>query len=553
MKTVLNKLAVFLIIALCCLPLISVSSAGAASGEEWKMSNSSSLNIRSSASTSAAVIGKIPAGTTYTVTQKVNSGSYLWGKVTYNGVTGWCALNYSAYVSGSLGNPYFTNGSTTFSNLSAVNLSWLSVQGASEYTLSLYSGKNTLIGKYTTTSTSYSLNLSAGSYYAHVKATNTHAASWSASSKNFYFSVSDDIIRLKSLEISGENFVSVNGETALSVKFTPENAQNKSVVWYSSDKTVATVTDGIVRGISYGSAVITCTSAVDNSITASFNISVSPSAPAEPVQLSGKKYNTTESVRLSWNNVDGANGYAVYVYNTATKKYELYRKTDNTKCTVHNLKQGTIHKFRIKAYAHVKSGNIYSAFSKIGTAATRPSKVKNLCITGSSENSVAFSWKALTNVTKYIVYMYDETKNDFVRIGDTQNTDFIYSTLPGKTIRFLVKSVIINDGKAWGGEESDVLETCTRPQKPTLKVTKSTSGAQLTWNTSTNATGYEIYRATATNGVYKKIQTVSPNRTSYLTKNVTSGRTYYFRIRAYTELENATVYGEFSQAITFTA
>ena len=96
MKTVLNKLAVFLIIALCCLPLISVSSAGAASGEEWKMSYSSSLNIRSSASTSAAVIGKIPAGTTYTVTQKVNSGSYLWGKVTYNGVTGWCALNYSA-------------------------------------------------------------------------------------------------------------------------------------------------------------------------------------------------------------------------------------------------------------------------------------------------------------------------------------------------------------------------------------------------------------------------------------------------------------------------
>ena len=100
MKTVLNKLAVFLMITLCCLSLTSASTARAASGEEWKMSSSSSLNMRSSASTSASVIEKIPAGTTYTVTQKVTTDSYLWGKVTYNGKTGWCSLRYLVYLDG---------------------------------------------------------------------------------------------------------------------------------------------------------------------------------------------------------------------------------------------------------------------------------------------------------------------------------------------------------------------------------------------------------------------------------------------------------------------
>ena len=51
--------------------------------------------------------------------------------------------------------------------------------------------------------------------------------------------------------------ISVNGSSVLTAIVTPDDATNKTVIWSSSDETVATVTNGIVSGVSAGTAVIT--------------------------------------------------------------------------------------------------------------------------------------------------------------------------------------------------------------------------------------------------------------------------------------------------------
>ena len=53
-----------------------------------------------------------------------------------------------------------------------------------------------------------------------------------------------------------ELLLPVGGTEILSVKFTPDNVDNKTVTWVSSNSTVATVTDGIVVGVSSGTAEI---------------------------------------------------------------------------------------------------------------------------------------------------------------------------------------------------------------------------------------------------------------------------------------------------------
>ena len=71
---------------------------------------------------------------------------------------------------------------------------------------------------------------------------------------------------------------------------------------------------------------------------------------------------------------------------------------------------------------------------------------------------------------------------------------------------------------------------------------------KLTWKTVSGATGYEVYRATAKNGTYQKIKTLSS--TSYADTGVTTGETYYYKIRAYVTSQGKNTYGEFSSSVS---
>lgn len=68
-------------------------------GTPYKITASSGVNLRSGAGTSYAKLTAIPKNTIIVVTNfKVYSNSY-WGKVTYNGKTGWICLNYAMGLS----------------------------------------------------------------------------------------------------------------------------------------------------------------------------------------------------------------------------------------------------------------------------------------------------------------------------------------------------------------------------------------------------------------------------------------------------------------------
>ncbi len=82
---------------------------------EYKVdTDGSTLTLRSSASTSGSVLASMPDGTILTVTETKSAGGYTWGKTTYNGKTGWCALDYAVqqgYKADSSGKILYGSGS----------------------------------------------------------------------------------------------------------------------------------------------------------------------------------------------------------------------------------------------------------------------------------------------------------------------------------------------------------------------------------------------------------------------------------------------------------
>lgn len=72
------------------------------SGETWVINSSDGVYLRSGAGTSYSRLGGIPYRGKIVVDKKVSAGGYTWGHTTYNGVTGWCVLDYATYISGKI-------------------------------------------------------------------------------------------------------------------------------------------------------------------------------------------------------------------------------------------------------------------------------------------------------------------------------------------------------------------------------------------------------------------------------------------------------------------
>ena len=73
-----------------------------------------------------------------------------------------------------------------------------------------------------------------------------------------------------------------------------------------------------------------------------------------------------------------------------------------------------------------------------------------------------------------------------------------------------------------------------------VKVKAGTRSASLTWDRNKFADVYVIYRATTKNGKFKKI--ASTNDLGYTVTGLTSGKVYYFKVRAVRKLDTGNYY-----------
>ena len=94
--------------------------------------------------------------------------------------------------------------------------------------------------------------------------------------------------------------------------------------------------------------------------------------------------------------------------------------------------------------------------------------------------------------------------------------------------------------------------TLTQTQAATLKAPKPAvkqinNYLQVSWSKVPGAQGYVIYTKNSQSASWKKFKTVSAGTVKYNYKTVTSGKRYYFTVRAYRKTGGKTVYGAYSK------
>ena len=89
------------------------------------------------------------------------------------------------------------------------------------------------------------------------------------------------------------------------------------------------------------------------------------------------------------------------------------------------------------------------------------------------------------------------------------------------------------------------------PAPAQVSAKKAKSGAaKITWSKSTGANGYEVYMAASAKGKFTKAGTISKSATVSFTKSgLKSGKTYFFKVRAYTTVGGKKVYSDYTKTV----
>lgn len=156
-----------------------------------------------------------------------------------------------------------------------------------------------------------------------------------------------------------------------------------------------------------------------------------------PGKVSGiKASQTTSSIKLSWNKVNGAYKYAVYTYNKSTKKYTRIDTVKTNSVTVKNLKSGSTYLFSIRAFAI----DLYSEFSSVFKTATKCTAPSNVKLKAVSKDKLNVSWKKVAGASEYEIFVCKTKDGKYTKVTTTSKTSAVIK-LTGTTKYVKVRAV----------------------------------------------------------------------------------------------------------------
>jgi len=251
------------------------------------------------------------------------------------------------------------------------------------------------------------------------------------------------------------------------------------------------------------------------------------------------KSETDTTITLNWSKVTRASGYGVYIYNSSKKKYEYYGDTKTNSITIKELKAIQTYKIKVRAYIKVDSNKLYGEYSKVLTAKTKFSKVKDIKAESQTDNSINVSWSKVSKASGYRVYKYNSSKKTYELYKDLKINKITINKLKSSEIyEFKVRAYKTVKKKNEYGVYSDILNTATKPTevKNVKVMEQEDTEISLKWDNVTRATGYRIYLYDELKDSYDYYGYSNIN--SVTINQLLPATIYKIRVKAYKQVDN---------------
>ena len=252
---------------------------------------------------------------------------------------------------------------------------------------------------------------------------------------------------------------------------------------------------------------------------------------------------------LTWKAVTGAAKYEVYRARSKDGDYIKYSTVTGTSYTnTSYIENGNTYYYKVRA---LDANGTAGAWSSV-VSVTYKQTLSAPTVTGGNDNQgrPTLTWKAVTGAAKYEVYRARSKDGDYIKYSTVTGTSYTNTSYieNGNTYYYKVRAL---DANGTAGAWSSVVSVTYKQTLPAPAVTggnDSQGRPTLTWNAVSGAAKYEVYRARSKDGTYTKYSTTTG--TAYTNSSyLTSGATYYYKVRALDANGNA---GPYSAVVSVT-
>ena len=245
---------------------------------------------------------------------------------------------------------------------------------------------------------------------------------------------------------------------------------------------------------------------------------------------------TSNTVKVSWDAVAGAEYYQVYRADSVNGTYSLVNRKNY---------------YKVRAF---KDGE-YSMFSTISSVTTKPATPTGIQTSSAGATSVNVQWAKSEGAKYYQVYRSTNATKDFRLLGVYDENTFSMKSralLTNQTYYYKVRAYTVVNKKGIYSPFSNVVKGTPKLAAPTnVKASPNTSTTlKISWKLTDGATYYQVYRSTSKTGKYALLGVYNSTTTSSISRSLLTGNTYYYKVRAYRWVKGERVFSPFSSVIT---
>lgn len=277
----------------------------------------------------------------------------------------------------------------------------------------------------------------------------------------------------------------------------------------------------------------------------------------QQIEISRLTVKSSDKIKLYWKLSNGANGYQVYRSAGLKGDYTMIAELKGKSSVVYTdetLIPGKTYYYKIRPTVSNNGQQGYGSFSSPIKGKTVP-KAEITSVKSVNSNTLKITWDKIKNASTYQIYRSEKKAGGYEKIAELNNSAVKYSDKnikSGKKYFYKIVVTGVLNGKEINSGYSKAVSNRTLKQVKISSIKATiTDGLKLKWGKITDASSYRIFRSTSKNGNYKRIATVAAKDASaqyYTDHKVKEGKTYYYKVQAYSSENGVIAAGSGSQS-----